>query len=226
MRFVPVARVFFCIWDTRLQDYEQFVQHGGYSASDKWKEPGFKQGPDHPVVNVSWDDAIAFCNWLTTREQGLGLLPARMSYRLPTDLDWSGAVGLGTEPGNTPEQKKGKIKVYPWGLGWPPPPGSGNYCGEETKGGRSSWPVISGYNDGYARTSPVGAFPPNRYGLHDMGGNVWQWCEDWSNASRYRRVLRGASWLNEHPDDLLLSHRRDDTPTSRRDNYGFRCVLG
>jgi serine/threonine protein kinase/formylglycine-generating enzyme required for sulfatase activity len=225
MRFVPVARVFFCIWDTRLQDYEQFVQHSDYPASDKWKEPGFKQGPDHPVVNVSWDDAIAFCNWLTTREQGLGLLPARMSYRLPTDLDWSGAVGLGTEPGNTPEQKKGKIKVYPWGLGWPPPPGSGNYCGEETKGGRSSWPVIAGYNDGYARTSPVGAFPPNRYGLHDMGGNVWQWCEDWSNAGRYRRVLRGASWLNEHPDDLLLSHRRDDTPTSRRDNYGFRVVI-
>jgi serine/threonine protein kinase len=226
MRFVPVAGVFFCIWDTRLQDYEQFVQHSDYPASDKWKEPGFKQGPDHPVVNVSWDDAIAFCNWLTAREQGLGLLPVRMSYRLPTDLEWSGAVGLGHEPGNTPEQKKGKIKVYPWGLGWPPPSGAGNYCGEETKGGRSSWPVISGYNDGYARTSPVGAFPPNRYGLHDMGGNVWQWCEDWSNASRYRRVLRGASWLNEHPDDLLLSHRRDDTPASRRDNYGFRCVLG
>jgi serine/threonine protein kinase len=226
MRFVPMARVFFCVWDTRLQDYEQFVQHSNYQASDKWKEPGFKQGPDHPVVNVSWDDAIAFCNWLTTHEHSLGLLPVRMSYRLPTDLEWSGAVGLGNEPGNTPEQKKGKIKVYPWGLGWPPPPGSGNYCGEETKGGRSSWPVISGYHDGYARTSPVGAFPPNRYGLHDMGGNVWQWCEDWSNASRYRRVLRGASWLNEHPDDLLLSHRRDDTPTSRRDNYGFRCVIG
>ena len=226
MRFVPVAGVFFCIWDARLQDYEQFVQQSDYPASDKWKEPGFKQGPDHPVVNVSWDDAIAFCNWLTTREQGLGLLPVRMTYRLPTDVEWSSSVGLVNEPGNSPEQKKGKIKVYPWGLGWPPPPGSGNYCGEETKGGRSSWPVISGYNDGHARTSPVGAFPPNRFGLHDMGGNVWQWCEDWSNASRFRRVLRGASWLNEHPDDLLLSHRRDDTPTSRRDNYGFRCVIG
>ena len=226
MRFVPVAQIFFCVWDTRLQDYEQFVEHSGHPASDKWKEPGFKQGPDHPVVNVSWDDALAFCNWLTTRERGLGLLPARMSYRLPTDLEWSSAVGLVNEAGSTPEQRKGKIKVYPWGLGWPPPPGTGNYCGEETKGGRSSWPVISGYNDGYARTSPVGAFPPNRYGLHDMGGNVWQWCEDWSNASRFRRVLRGASWLNEHPDDLLLSHRRDDTPSSRRDNYGFRCVIG
>jgi serine/threonine protein kinase len=226
MRFVPVAGVCFCIWDTRLQDFEQFVEHSDYQTSDKWREPGFKQGPDHPVVNVSWDDALAFCNWLTNRERGLGLLPASMSYRLPTDLEWSNAVGLGTEPGNTPEQKKGKIKVYPWGLGWPPPPGSGNFCGEETKGGRSSWPVISGYNDGYPRTSPVSAFSPNRYGLHDMGGNVWQWCEDWHNTSRFRRVLRGASWLNEHPDDLLLSHRRDDTPTSRRDNYGFRCVLG
>jgi serine/threonine protein kinase len=226
MRFVPVAGVFFCIWDTRLQDFEQFVQNSGYPASGKWQEPGFKQGPDHPVVNVSWDDALAFCNWLTTRERGSGLLPDRMSYRLPTDSEWSNAVALGNESGNTPEQKKGKIKVYPWGLGWPPPPGAGNYCGEEAKGGRSSWPVIAGYNDGYARTSPVSAFPPNRNGLHDMGGNVWQWCDDWSNANRFRRVLRGASWLNEHPDDLLLSNRRDDTPTSRRDNYGFRCVLG
>jgi serine/threonine protein kinase len=225
MKFVPTAGVYFCIWNTRLQDFEQFVQQSGYQIPDKWREPGFKQGPDHPVVNVSWEDAVAFCTWLTTRERGLGVLPARMTYRLPTDLEWSTAVGLGNEPGNTPEQKKGKIKVYPWGLGWPPPPGVGNYCGEETKGGRSSWPVIAGYNDGHARTSPVSAFPPNRYGLHDMGGNVWQWCEDWHNASRFRRVLRGASWLNEHPDDLLLSNRRDDSPSSRRDNYGFRCVL-
>jgi serine/threonine protein kinase len=225
MKFVPVAGVYFCIWNTRLQDFEQFAGQSGYQTPDKWREPGFKQGPDHPVVNVSWEDAMTFCTWLTTHERGLGVLPARMGYRLPTDLEWSTAVGLGNEPGNTPEQKKGKIKVYPWGLGWPPPPGAGNYCGEETKGGRSSWPVIAGYNDGYARTSPVGAFPPNRYGLHDMGGNVWQWCEDWHNASRFRRVLRGASWLNEHPDDLLLSNRRDDSPSSRRDNYGFRCVL-
>jgi serine/threonine protein kinase len=226
MRFLPVAGVFFCIWDTRLQDFELFVERSGYQIPDKWKEPGFKQGPDHPVVNVSWDDAMAFCNWLTTHDRSLGLLPDRMSYRLPTDAEWSTAAGLGNEAGKTPEQKKGKIKVYPWGLGWPPPPGAGNYCGEETKGGRSSWPVIAGYNDGYARTNPVSAFPANRIGLHDMGGNVWQWCEDWSNASRFRRVLRGASWLNEHPDDLLLSHRRDDTPHSRRDNYGFRVVIG
>ena len=226
MKFVPVAGIYFCIWNTRFQDFEQFVQQSGYQTPEKWREPGFKQGPDHPVVNVSWEDAVAFCTWLTTHERGLGMLPARMSYRLPTDSEWSTAVGLSNEPGNTPEQKKGKIKVYPWGLGWPPPPRAGNYCGEETKGGRSSWPVIAGYNDGYARTSPVEAFPPNRYGLHDMGGNVWQWCEDWHNAGRFRRVLRGASWLNEHPDDLLLSNRRDDSPSSRRDNYGFRCVVG
>jgi serine/threonine protein kinase len=225
MKFVPVAGVLFSIWDTRFQDYEQFAQQSGYPVSEKSREPGFKQGPDHPVVNVSWTDATAFCGWLTERERSLGLLPDRMIYRLPTDLEWSTAVGLGNEAGNSPEQKKGKIKVYPWGLGWPPPPGSGNYCGEENKTGRSSWPVITGYNDGYARTSPVTAFSPNRYGLFDMGGNVWQWCEDWHNSSKFHRVLRGASWLNEYPDDLLLSNRRDDSPGSRRDNYGFRCVI-
>ena len=80
-----------------------------------WKEPGFKQGPTNPVVGVSWDDVKAFCEWLTKRERGSGALPKSMNYRLPTDIEWSVAVGLDSEPGNTPEEKSSKINLYPWG---------------------------------------------------------------------------------------------------------------
>ena len=67
----------------------------------------------------------------------------------------------------------------------------------------SDWLVIEGYNDGYPRTSPVGSFSPNPFGLYDMGGNVWQWCEDWYNFDKQDRVLRGASWLNATPSICL-----------------------
>jgi hypothetical protein len=91
-------------------------------------------------------------------------------------------VGLKNEMGSTPEEKDGKIKVYPWDIpqkrdiSWPPPAVAGNYAGEEVKFGDwpSGWPVIKGYDDGYPRTSPVGSFEANFGFLYDMGGNVWQ----------------------------------------------------
>ena len=82
--------------------------------------------------------------------------------------------------------------VYPWGTAWPPPPGAGNYTGEET----GSDVAIRGYDDGFAWTSPVGSFAPNKFGLYDMGGNVWQWCMDTWNPESKAKVLRGASWYN------------------------------
>ena len=185
MKFVPVAgtQVLFNIWDTRLEDFHAFVESAGYDATESmysigkdgwkrrgatWKEPGFKQGPTYPVVGVSWDDVKAFCEWLTKRERGSGALPESMHYRLPTDTEWSVAVGLDSEPGNTPEEKSSKINLYPWGTKWPPPSGSGNYCGEEARirNEPEGWPVIQGYSDGYPRTSPVGSFAANKNGLY------------------------------------------------------------
>ena len=244
MKFVPVAgtQVLFSVWDTRVQDFEAFVADTNYNATGgmwslgkdgwkqrgaTWREPGFSQGPTHPVVGVSWHDAKKFCEWLTGREQGSGMLPRGRVYRLPTDAEWSAGVGLQGEEGNNPKEKSGKIKLYPWGKEWPPPAGAGNYAGEEAKTG--DWPfefsIIEGYNDGYARTSPVGNFAVNGSGLYDMGGNVWQWCEDCYDATEQGRVLRGASWSNSIPGHLLATYRVVSIPADRNVHVGFRCVV-
>jgi formylglycine-generating enzyme required for sulfatase activity len=245
MKFVPVAetQVLFSIWDTRVEDFEAFVKNTGYDATAgmqslgkdswqqrgaTWKEPGFKQGPTDPVVGVSWYDAKAFCEWLTKRERGSGALPEGVHYRLPTDEEWSIAVGLDSERGNTPQEKDSKIKLYPWGTQWPPPPGAGNYAGEELRIGNEpeDWTGIRGYNDGYPRTSPVGSFAANKNGLYDMGGNVWQWCEDWYNSLYEYRVVRGGSWIDGLDFNMLSSsrtYRRE--PDLRYDIVGFRCVV-
>ncbi len=221
MKFVPVGNVEFCIWPTRFKDFEVFAKAVNLT-SHSWKTPGFKQEPDHPVVNVSWQEAIAFCEWLTDKEHKDKTLAANLSYRLPTDLEWSRGVGLPEETGSTPEKRDMAIPdVYPWGTGWPPPPGSGNYTGEENGSGSG----IKGYDDGYSWTSPVGSFHPNKFGLFDMGGNVWQWCMDTWNGESKNRVLRGASWYNGPLRlSLLSSCRVHAAPNSSTDNYGFRIV--
>jgi formylglycine-generating enzyme required for sulfatase activity len=180
------------------------------------------------VVGVNWNDAKKFCEWLTKREQLSGMLPPRgRVYRLPTDAEWSAGVGLQGEEGTSPKEKAEKIKLYPWGKEWQPPEMAGNYAGEESKIGQeySHRSVIKGYNDGYPRTSPVGSFAANANGLYDIGGNVWQWCQDWYDAAKKYRVVRGAAWDTDYPDALLASHRSYLIPDSRYGNLGFRCVV-
>src|SRR5205807_7669566 len=85
--------------------------------------------PEHPVANVSWEDAKAFCEWLTKKESTEGKLPTGMNYRLPTDEEWSRAVGLQFESGATPKERDGKNQVdFPWGTGFPPKGKVGNYA--------------------------------------------------------------------------------------------------
>jgi formylglycine-generating enzyme required for sulfatase activity len=216
MKFVPVkgTDVQFSIWETRVKDYAAFAAANA-GVDESWKKPfrSFKQEDTHPVVNVSWNDANAFCAWLTQKELAAGKIKAGQKYRLPTDAEWSVAVGLGKEEGNTPKEKQMGVKdVYPWGKEWPPPKGAGNYH-----------KILK--VDNFEYTSPVGSFAVNKLGLHDMGGNVREWCEDkWNPTSTYR-VLRGASWLSGSPGDLLSSYRNGFSPDSRSFNIGFRCVL-
>ena len=92
MPFVPVkgTEVAFCIWETRVKEYAA----ANAGVGGRWKNPPFKQSDTYPVVNVSWEDAQAFCAWLTKKELAEGKIKAGQKYRLPTDAEWSVAVGL------------------------------------------------------------------------------------------------------------------------------------
>ncbi|MBI4625500.1 MAG: SUMF1/EgtB/PvdO family nonheme iron enzyme [Verrucomicrobia bacterium] len=212
MKFVavPGVNVLFGVWDTRVQDYEKFAS----AMRREWTKPSFEQGSTHPAVNVSWDDAQAFCAWLTNKEQAEGRLGPGQKYRLPTDAEWSVAVGLDESRGGTPKSKDGQIRgVYPWGTQYPPPRGAGNYGSNLNA-------------DDFVNTSPVGSFAANRHGLYDMGGNVWQWCEDFYDGSSGVRVLRGASfYFGLVAGRLLSSFRNDCAADGRFDFVGFRCVV-
>ena len=239
MKFVPVPitggatggqRVLFSVWDTRVQDYEVFAME----TKRKWPKADFEQGPTHPAVYVNWEDATAFCVWLTERERKAGRLAANESYRLPSDPEWSCAVGIGDkeDAAKLPDEKGGSISdTFPWGTQWPPPENAGNYASEElqklpvVEKFRSINGVIAGYRDGYANTAPAGTYAANRLNLFDMGGNVWQWCGDWFEKERQNRVLRGASWTDGAPGLLLSSLRGRGTSTDRSNFSGFRCVL-
>jgi len=125
MPFVPIPRfeTRFCVWPVRVQDYEAYCMASGA----KFPEIPFPQESDHPIVGVSWNDAIEFCVWLTGKERAEGKIDDKTVYRLPTDLEWSAAVGLPHEPEATPVERHLKAPGYPWGLRWPPPRNAGNY---------------------------------------------------------------------------------------------------
>jgi serine/threonine protein kinase/formylglycine-generating enzyme required for sulfatase activity len=256
MVFVSVLRmkVHFSIWDTRVRDFRAFAQdtahNGGWDyqrgeqpyvmRSDGWKQrgwdygwsnPGFPQTDDNPVTCVSWTDSKMFCQWLTEKERRAGLLATNQTYRMLGDMEWSIAAGS---------------DEYPWGNQWPPPAGTGNYAGAEAANGDlpKDLQTIAGYNDGYARTSPVGSFAANGYGLYDMSGNVGQWCQNWyekemnseeareklprlndDGGGKQYRLLRGAAWSDSDPVRFESAYRYRSAPGLRHDDIGFRCVL-
>ncbi len=204
MKFVPVpgTQVLFCIWETRVRDYETFVKESGFEwkTGRLWTDMPFTQTPDHAAMLVKWDDAKAFCAWLSQKEGRL--------YRLPSEQEWEAAVGT---------------SKYPWGESWPPPQRAGNY----NRKGDGDWmpeSIILG-SDGYHGTAPVGSFSANRNGLYDIGGNVWEWCEDLYDSEHPWHVLRGGSYVDDNPDSLASSRRYSGTVGGRGYNIGFRCVV-
>ncbi len=175
---------------------------------------------DHPVVGVSWQDAIMYCAWLS--------LKSPYKYRLPTEAEWE----LAARGGNN------AIK-YSWGNSAPLPGRGGNVGDEALKRVFPDWPVIwRAYNDNYAFTAPVAKFGANAFGVFDMTGNIAEWCSDWYESSYYQKqvwdrpagpaqgtekVIRGGSW-SDTPAKLRIPYRRSAPPTFRSNNLGFRVV--
>lgn len=226
MKFVavPKTNIFMCIHETRRGDYASYANAAG-DVSTHWKNVVFEGAAlsaddNEPVTMVSWDDAVGFCDWLSKKEG--------RKYRLPTDDEWSAAIGMsGKEPktGMPAAKSMAADKVFPWGVKETPPDGFGNYADAAFNAKFPKHFFINGYSDGFAMSAPVMKFQANSLGIYDLGGNVWEWCADWIDDAKGRRVGRGGSWYGYEANDLLSGNRGGLPPAQRRAYYGFRIVL-
>lgn len=232
IKLVPVGgNALVMTHEVRVKDFQEFLKATGRKAPAR---PGFPQGEDHPVVNVSRQDARAFARWLTSKERALGLIDQHDSYRLPKDEEWSSWVRLTDEQGASPYEKtlphENSLEAFPWGYSWPPPDKTGNFADQSALIYLPSSRVIVGYNDGQPYTAPVKTFPPNHLGLYDLEGNVMEWVDDSyggpeSLPIRNYGVARGGSYLSFRPKQLTTSIRTP-LPENTRDNaLGFRLIL-
>lgn len=227
MAFVPVpdTSILMCIHETRNADYLAYAKTSR-AVNHTWKEMAAsmssKEDDDKPVTGVSHHEALAFCAWLSKKEG--------RTYRLPSDEEWSAAVGIRKlekrVAESTPESLSKRVEdVYPWN--GPFPPVSADRCGnyaDLSLGNKQKTPVIEGYSDGHPYTAPVMSFKPNELGIFDLGGNVWEWVEDWYNEAQQKRALRGSAWNGRSREVTLSSTRDQRTPGDRGNNHGFRVV--
>lgn len=192
---------------TTVEQWNEFLR-----ASDHPWQPShhFEQSGRHPAVGINRDDAIAFCEWLTEREQAAGRLTDRQHYRLPFHHEWDSAAGL---RGTGIQQRVIDEAAHAWGTQWPPPPEAGNLAAGE----------IPGYEDAFTYTSPVDQFPANRLGFHDMVGNAWEWAMD-QEADGFGH-LRGGSWADFNPRVLRAAYRYRVPSRLRAPTAGFRVAL-
>ena len=230
MKLLPLGEgVMMAEHEARVQDYHSYCEIKGIKPLPK---PDFPQQPDHPVVKVSREDAVAFCNWLSAEERREELIEANHEYRLPTDREWSIAAGLEREQGTAPWQRDLSIKgVFPWGEQWPPPAGSANIADLAARQWlKEEGRVLPGFNDKFASTAPVGSFKPSAKGYFDLAGNVWEWVIDpygGREGDNYKDwwVARGGGYDAAGKNLFLSSYRNLQPPKTRATTIGFRIVL-
>jgi formylglycine-generating enzyme required for sulfatase activity len=229
---VSVERFAMGRYEVTVGEFRRFVKATGYKTDAEkggncwtlgqndgasWRDPRFSQSDQHPVTCVSWNDGVAYAKWLSQQ--------TGKTYRLPTEAEWEYAARAGTETarywGNDPDKACGYANVHDNtskkvnGFEWTP-----HNC-----------------TDGYAQTAPVGNFKPNKFGLYDMLGNLWEWtCSEYEskyggkeqrcvkNVNKNNRLsLRGGSW-NLVGARMRSANRYDWAPSNRGDGVGLRVA--
>jgi formylglycine-generating enzyme required for sulfatase activity len=191
----------------------------GRDPKYNWLNPGWKQTDEHPVVNVTWYDAVAMCDWLSKKEGA--------KYRLPTEAEWEYSCRAGADTryhnGDSPKDLAKIANVYDI---------------EAVKEYPQWKDQALQQSDGFSFTSPVGSYKPNAFGLYDMHGSVWEWCSDWYDKDYYKnspavdpqgpadggqKVRRGGSW-HTWPFYCRATYRNYNTRQSRYTLLGMRLV--
>jgi formylglycine-generating enzyme required for sulfatase activity len=232
---VSVGRFAMGRYEVTVGEFRRFVKATGYKTDAEkegscfswsqswkwveganWRSPGFSQAETHPVACVSWNDGVAYAKWLSQQ--------TGKQYRLPTEAEWEYAARAGTETarywGNDPDKACGYANVA-----------------DQTAKQKYSYWTIHNCTDGYVYTAPVGNFKPNKFGLYDMLGNLWEWtCSEFEskyggkeqrcvkNVNKNNRLsLRGGSW-NGGVAWLRSANRYDRSPTIRDVLVGLRVA--
>jgi serine/threonine protein kinase len=222
MKLVPMGRAMFAATETRRKDFAEFARTSNLPPVTN---RDLDKALDLPVTNVTRSEAEQFCRWLTDRERAKGLLEPDQEYRLPTDDEWSMAVNLPREIGESADQRSAAIGgFYPWGFTSTPPSRTGNFFDKTADpSGKKS---ITGYTDGHAGPAPVASFKPDpRTQVYDLAGNVWEWVSDSWAADPTEGIVRGGAFTTSDARELLASFRRKVRVSDQLSDVGFRIVL-
>jgi formylglycine-generating enzyme required for sulfatase activity len=192
---VPGALVF--IPPEGKVDLRDFSQWWKWTPGASWRHP---EGPnsnldgrdDHPVVQVSWDDAAAYAKWA--------------AKRLPTEAEWEYAARGGLDR-----------KEYIWG---DEPASEATPLANLWQG---KFPHENSAADGFVRTAPVKSFLPNGYGLYDMSGNVWEWCQDWYDRDLHQRLAGREITVNPQGPEKAHDPQRPFGPQRVQKGGSFLC---
>lgn len=230
---VGLRRMFY-VQTTEVSNAQFRQFQGGHNSG---QIDGQSLNRDHqPAAQVSWQQAAAFCNWLSRREglplfyreqQGIitGFNPSATGYRLPTEAEWAWVA----------RANGSALLKFPWGDNFPPTQAVENYA--DASSAFVTGRVLNNYDDGEVVSATVASFPPNQHGLYDLGGNVAEWVHDvyaipaddgrpaidpLGKSAGDNYVIRGAAWTRAKLSELRLSYR--DYGQAGRDDVGFRIA--